>query len=108
ATSPGHWSRHVFSIYSLIQSTRRRHDLASPFRRCTIPQQPATPKRKRVTGADRRRLILSGARDAFLASGYAGARTKDIAERAGITEAVIYRHFASKEELFEEAILSPL
>jgi AcrR family transcriptional regulator len=28
--------------------------------------------------------------------------------RAGITEAVIYRHFASKEELFEEAILSPL
>jgi TetR/AcrR family transcriptional regulator len=79
-----------------------------PVRRCTIPQQPAKAKRKRVTGADRRRLILSGARDAFLASGYAGARTKDIAVRAGITEAVIYRHFSSKEELFEQAILSPL
>jgi AcrR family transcriptional regulator len=62
----------------------------------------------RVDGAKRRELILEAAREAFLAEGFSGARTRDIAERAGVTEALVYRHFASKKELFEEAILAPL
>jgi TetR/AcrR family transcriptional regulator len=66
------------------------------------------PESKRVPGAERRRLILESARDVFQRSGFEGARIKEIAEQAGIAEAMIYRHFPSKEELFNEAILAPL
>ena len=31
-----------------------------------------------------------------------------IASQAGITEAILYQHFASKEELFEVAVLTPV
>jgi AcrR family transcriptional regulator len=68
----------------------------------------AEVKKKRLERSKRRQIILDAARQAFLASGYSGARTRDIAERAGVTEALLYRHFASKEELFEEAIVAPL
>jgi AcrR family transcriptional regulator len=62
----------------------------------------------RVTAPERRELILAAAREVFLESGLAGARTKEIADRAGVNEALLYRHFASKEELFTEAIVEPL
>jgi AcrR family transcriptional regulator len=65
-------------------------------------------KSKRVPGAERRRLILSSAAEVFQTSGFDGARIKEIAERAGIAEAMIYRHFPSKQDLFNEAILAPL
>src|SRR5215217_5114597 len=73
-----------------------------------MPVARSATKKKRVDGAKRRELILDAARQAFLAYGYSGARTRDIADRAGITEALLYRHFASKQELFEEAIVTPL
>ena len=44
------------------------------------------------------------ARHAFAARGYDGVRTQDIAAAAGISEALIYQHFASKRELYEEVI----
>ncbi len=56
----------------------------------------------------RRELIIDSAREVFLASGYGGARTRDIASGAGINEAVLYQHFDSKEHLFNVAILEPL
>ncbi|HWB65636.1 MAG TPA: helix-turn-helix domain-containing protein [Mycobacteriales bacterium] len=62
----------------------------------------------RVTAPERRESILAAAREVFLESGLAGARTKEIADRAGINEALIYRHFRSKDELFTEAIVDPL
>jgi AcrR family transcriptional regulator len=65
-------------------------------------------KRKRLTAEERRKSILIAGREVFLEQGLNGARTKTIAERAGITEAVLYRHFESKEEIFESAVLEPL
>lgn len=56
----------------------------------------------------RRRSILAAARTVFTAQGFIGARTRDIAEEAGISEAILYQHFESKENLFEEAVLLPL
>ena len=73
-----------------------------------MPGTQPVVKKKRVERSKRRQMILDAARQAFLASGYSGARTRDIAERAEITEALLYRHFASKQELFEEAIVAPL
>jgi AcrR family transcriptional regulator len=40
-------------------------------------------KKSRVDAAKRRELIVDAAREAFLAHGFSGARTCDIAERAG-------------------------
>ncbi|MGH2651439.1 MAG: helix-turn-helix domain-containing protein, partial [Actinomycetota bacterium] len=52
--------------------------------------------------------IVEAARQVFTEYGLAGARTRQIADAAGVVEGVIYRHFTSKEELFEAAILEPL
>lgn len=62
----------------------------------------------RLSAQERRARLLAAAQEEFLKTGPAGARVRDIAARAGINEALIYRHFASKEELFEAAIVEPL
>lgn len=67
---------------------------------------PATPTR--LTADQRRRQITEAARTVFTAHGLAGARTRDIAAHAGINEATLYRHFKSKEELYEAAVAGPL
>lgn len=50
--------------------------------------------------------IMRAAIAAFADYGYFGATTRDIAQKAGVTEPSIYRLFKSKENLFEEALLS--
>jgi AcrR family transcriptional regulator len=56
-------------------------------------------KPARLSAADRRRTILDAALRLFARRGYEGASVDDIAAEAGITVAVIYRHFKSKQEL---------
>src|SRR5437763_1075397 len=68
----------------------------------------ATPGRTRLKGEERRQLILEAARRVFLETGFAGARTRRIAEEAGITEALLYRFFPSKLAIYEAAVLQPL
>ncbi len=65
-------------------------------------------KRVRLGPAERRALIVAAAKDVFIESGFAAARAKDVAERAGITEAFLYRCFHSKEEIFQLAVEEPL
>lgn len=47
-----------------------------------------------------RQQLLDAAAAVFVERGYAGATTKEIAGRAGVSEGTIYRHFADKRELF--------
>ncbi len=54
----------------------------------------------RLTGAERRDQILACARYVFAQDGYDGARTADIAQRAGVSERLMYKHFEGKRELF--------
>ncbi|HET9170168.1 MAG TPA: TetR/AcrR family transcriptional regulator [Actinospica sp.] len=49
--------------------------------------------------ASARRLMIAAV-DAFAARGYHGTSTRDIADRAGLSPAGVYVHFASKEDLF--------
>lgn len=65
-------------------------------------------RRSRLPPEVRRQQIAEAAREVFVTRGLSGARTTDIAAAAGITETVLYRHFRSKEEVFEEAILLPI
>ena len=47
--------------------------------------------------------ILDAAESVF-ASGYAGASMREIAERAGVAQALIHYHFDTKEKLFEAVV----
>lgn len=61
-----------------------------------------------MSAEDRRAQIIDSARRVFAANGFAATRTRDIASEAGINEAMIYRHFPSKEELFEASVLGSI
>lgn len=54
------------------------------------------------TAATTRERLLRGARELIEEDGYGGASVMAIAGRAGVAAGTLYRHFASKEELFVE------
>ena len=64
-------------------------------------------RRTRRSPEEVRRLLVESARSTFASSGYAGASTREIAERAGVSEALLFRHFGTKAQLFQKAILDP-
>lgn len=49
-------------------------------------------------------LILEAAEEEFLRKGFDGARTTAIAERAGVTHAMLHYYFRTKEQLFERIV----
>lgn len=59
---------------------------------------------RRLAHADRRTSILEAATTAFAARGFDGARTLEIAEAAGVSEALLYRHFPSKQALYDAVL----
>lgn len=60
----------------------------------------------RLSASDRRQTLLDAALDLFSRQGYQGTTTRQVAERAGITEALIFRHFENKEDLYWQLIES--
>jgi AcrR family transcriptional regulator len=52
----------------------------------------------------RRGEILVAALQVFAEKGYDAGTMRDIARRVGVTEPALYRHFASKEDLFMELL----
>jgi AcrR family transcriptional regulator len=54
----------------------------------------------RVSAEDRRRQILERATELFARQGYQGTTTRQIAQRARVNEAIIFRHFPTKEDLY--------
>jgi AcrR family transcriptional regulator len=69
-----------------------------------IPALPSKPqdavRTPRMPGEDRRRQLLRVAVESFAQHGFSGTKTKDIAAAAGVSEAILFRHFASKEDLY--------
>lgn len=57
-----------------------------------------------MPGEERRRQLIEVAIDLFSKNGFGGTTTKQIAAAAGVTEAIIFRHFATKQD-FYKAIL---
>jgi AcrR family transcriptional regulator len=64
---------------------------------------PRTP-RKRLTGEERRAAILDSALSVIAERGYHASAIDDIAREAGISKALIYEHFQSKQDLFAELL----
>ncbi len=53
---------------------------------------------------DTREKIIEAAFKVFSSKGYLGATTREIASTAGIAEVTLFRHFPSKEKLFQELL----
>ena len=58
----------------------------------------------RLDSDERRRAIVSAAVPLFARKGFAGTTTKELAEAAGISEALLFRHFPSKKQLYGEIL----
>lgn len=56
--------------------------------------------RPRMTSEERRLCVVGAACRVFARSSYSGATTAEIARESGVTEPVLYRHFASKRDLY--------
>ncbi|GAA4994907.1 TetR/AcrR family transcriptional regulator [Actinopolymorpha pittospori] len=64
---------------------------------------PSAPVR-RMRRAERREQILDAATRAFARAGYAEAGLEDIAAEANLTQAMLYRHFDSKADLYRAVL----
>jgi AcrR family transcriptional regulator len=64
----------------------------------------SAPPRRRLTAEERRTAILDSALAVFSERGYHSASIDDIAGEAGVSKALIYEHFASKQELHGDLI----
>src|SRR3712207_527601 len=53
----------------------------------------------RMAADERRQQIVAVAMRLFSERGFRGTTTKEIAQAAGVSEAIISRHFATKDEL---------
>lgn len=58
----------------------------------------------RLRRSERKRQILQHAKQLFVSLGYQHTTTDKIARAAGVTEPVLYRHFASKKALFLDVL----
>ncbi len=63
--------------------------------------------RSRRSSATVRSLVLGAARELFGEHGYEQVSTREIAARAGVTQALVFRHFDTKANLFIEAVYRP-
>ncbi|MBN8867891.1 MAG: TetR/AcrR family transcriptional regulator [Solirubrobacterales bacterium] len=66
--------------------------------------QGSRPVRRRLPAAERRKLILDAALDVFAEGGYEETTLDEVADRAGVSKALIYEHFPSKRDLFREIL----
>ena len=69
-----------------------------------IEALPATPNEGvsgvRMAAEDRKLQILRVAVSLFSQKGFGGTTTKEIAQAAGVSEAMVFRHYATKQELY--------
>ena len=54
----------------------------------------------RLSAPFRRQHLITTALELFASQGFEGTTTREIAQRCGVTEAIIFRHFPTKESLY--------
>jgi len=69
-----------------------------------VTEQVGPAPRKLLKREDRVASILAAAARAFAVGGFAATSMEDIAAEAGVTKLIVYRHFATKQELYERVL----
>src|SRR5205823_14953845 len=72
----------------------------------TAPSDPPVDLGDQRRSARKRRAILDAATQVFLSKGYLGTSMDEIAALAEVSKQTVYKHFADKEALFNEIVLS--
>jgi AcrR family transcriptional regulator len=54
----------------------------------------------RLSAEERRHAIVDAVREVFADKGFDGTTTRELAKAAGVSEALLYKHFPSKESLY--------
>src|SRR4051794_32416906 len=67
----------------------------------TTPDAPTLSR-----SARKREAILAAATELFLRDGYLGTSMDEIAALAAVSKQTVYKHFADKERLFSEIVVS--
>src|SRR5438270_2202347 len=60
----------------------------------------------RLSSGERRAAIIRAVRRVFAEKGFVGATTRELADAAGVSEALLFKHFPNKEALFSAMQLS--
>jgi AcrR family transcriptional regulator len=60
---------------------------------------------RKLKAEDRRPAIAEAVIPVFARHGFVGATTKKLAEAAGVSEALLYKYFPSKEAIYQEIVL---
>ena len=68
------------------------------------PEGETPARRSRISGEERRRQIIESAATLFSQKGFRGTTTREIAQTVGVSEAMLFKHFATKEELYAAII----
>jgi AcrR family transcriptional regulator len=85
----------------LLSSSPGRNGTNFLSKEITAPVNEASPViGGRMAGLERKLQILRVAVRLFSQRGFRGTTTKEIAQAAGVSEAMVFRHFATKEELY--------
>jgi AcrR family transcriptional regulator len=92
--SHDHRERSGLTVSATAQTARRRRGGAA------LKSRPAGKGQRRLAAADREQQILSEAIRFFAEVGFAG-QTRELAQRVGITQPLLYRYFPTKQELIE-------
>lgn len=82
-----------------IGKLRYRILLSSSFSDAVVGISPMA-KSKRLTGAERRKQLISVGRSVFAKHGYAATTVEQIAQAAGVSKPIVYEHFGGKEGLY--------
>ncbi|GAA2598102.1 helix-turn-helix domain-containing protein [Actinomadura fulvescens] len=64
----------------------------------------ATPRRRRMSRAERERQMLDVAEQVFAEHGYRATSMDEIADRCGVSKPMLYEYFGSKDGLFHAAM----
>src|SRR5205807_4925916 len=60
----------------------------------------------RMSCEERKQRILAAVRKIFARKGLEGATTRELAKEAGVSEALLYKHYPSKEALYQAMLTS--
>jgi AcrR family transcriptional regulator len=64
------------------------------------------PPRSKLSGEERRAAIIKAVRRLFADKGFHGTTTRGLAEAAGVSEALLFKHFPNKEALYSAMLLT--
>lgn len=68
------------------------------------PRYDPVDRSVRLPRAARRTQLVDAAAAAFLAKGYDATTVEEVAERAGVSRLIVYRHFSGKEDLYRSVL----